>query len=352
MAKTKETEIKKQEIKDKLSALKEMINKDHGKGSLMTLDEHGDFDINNVISTGSVGLDAAIGISGLPLGRIIEAYGPESSGKTTLAMHIIAEAQKKGHLCAFIDVEHAFDKDYARKLGIDVDNLLISQPDYAEQALEIVDKLTKSGELSVIVVDSVAALLPKRELEGEMGDSVMGLQARLMSQALRKLTAVANKNNTMIIFLNQLRDRIGILYGSPEETTGGKGLRYYASIRLDIRRSVTKDNSTFDSLGQAAGNQVTVKVIKNKLAPPFRKAQFDILYNIGIDKVGELIEMGKIKEVLKLRAGIVTYGTDKFSMEEFRQLLEDNPEFKADIVHKINTTETPVKVKKDDNIIG
>jgi recombination protein RecA len=332
---------------DEISELKDIINKTHGKGSIMTLDEKADFDPKNIVSTGSIGLDEAIGVGGLPLGRIIEIYGPESSGKTTLAVHVITEAQKKGGTCAFIDVEHAFDKEYAAKLGVDVDKLLISQPDYAEQALEITDMLVKSGKINVIVVDSVAALVPKKELEGEMGDSVMGLQARLMSQALRKLTAAANKSNTMIIFINQLREKIGVMFGNPETTTGGNGLKFYASVRLDVRRSITKDNSSFDKDGNAAGNKTTVKVIKNKVAAPFKKAEFDILYNVGIDKTGEIINLGKDKGVLALRAGIVTLDGTKYKYEDFAYMIEDNPDFKADIVHKINTAVPQSKPLKD-----
>jgi len=284
------------------------------------------------VSTGSLGLDIALGCGGLPKGRVIEIYGPESSGKTTLAMHTIAEAQKKGGMAAFIDAEHAFDKSYAEKLGIDVENLLISQPDDGEQALEIADHLIRSGALDVVVVDSVAALIPRAELEGEMGESKMGLHARLMSQALRKLTGSINKSNTICIFINQLREKIGVMFGNPETTTGGNALKFYASIRLDIRRiGALKDGVNI------MGNRVRVKVAKNKVAPPFKQAEFDIMYGEGVSRVGEIIDIGVELDVVKKSGSWFSYGDTKLGQgrDSVKQLLLDNPELAEEIQDKI-----------------
>jgi recombination protein RecA len=319
---------------EKLKALKltlDKIDKDYGKGSVMMMNEKGELQ-QEVISTGSIGLDVALGIGGLPKGRVVEIYGPESSGKTTLAIHVIAEAQKKGGICAIIDAEHAFDSAYARKLGVDVDNLLISQPDYGEQALEIADRLILSGAVDVVVIDSVAALVPKAELEGEMGDSKMGLHARLMSQALRKLTATISKTNTICIFINQLREKIGVMFGNPETTTGGNALKFYASVRLDIRRQAQiKDGD------EAIGNRVKVKVVKNKVAPPFRSAEFDIVYGEGISKVGEIIDMGVELGIVSKSGSWFSYNTDKLGQgrDTVKQLLHDNPELANEIENKI-----------------
>jgi recombination protein RecA len=319
---------------EKLKALKltiDKIDKDFGKGSVMMMNEKST-DPMEVVSTGSIGLDVALGIGGLPRGRVIEIYGPESSGKTTIAIHVIAEAQKKGGICAIIDAEHAFDSNYARKLGVDVDSLLISQPDYGEQALEIADRLILSGAIDVVVIDSVAALVPKGELEGEMGDSKMGLHARLMSQALRKLTATISKTNTICIFINQLREKIGVMFGNPETTTGGNALKFYASVRLDIRRlAQIKDGE------EAIGNHVKVKVVKNKVAPPFRSAEFDIIFGEGISKMGEIIDMGVELGIVQKSGSWFSYGADKLGQgrDSVRQLLIDNPELAAEIEGKI-----------------
>ena len=319
---------------EKLKALKltmDKIDKDFGKGSVMLMNEKADQQIE-VISTGSIGLDVALGIGGLPRGRIIEIYGPESSGKTTIATHVIAEAQKKGGMCAIIDAEHAFDSNYAQKLGVDVDNLLISQPDYGEQALEIADRLILSGALDVVVIDSVAALVPKGELEGEMGDSKMGLHARLMSQALRKLTATISKTNTVCIFINQLREKIGVMFGNPETTTGGNALKFYASVRLDIRRiAQIKDGE------EAVGNRAKVKVVKNKVAPPFRSAEFDIIFGEGISKTGEIVDMGVELSIVQKSGSWYSYNGDKLGQgrDAVKQLLLDNPGLAADIEAKI-----------------
>ena len=319
---------------EKLKALKltmDKIDKDFGKGSVMMMNEKGVTE-QEAISTGSLGLDVALGIGGLPKGRVVEIYGPESSGKTTLAIHVIAEAQKKGGICAFIDAEHAFDSVYAQKLGVDIDNLLISQPDYGEQALEIADRLILSGALDVVVIDSVAALVPKGELEGEMGDSKMGLQARLMSQALRKLTATISKTNSCCIFINQLREKIGVMFGNPETTTGGNALKFYASVRLDIRRQAqVKDGD------EVVGNHVKVKVVKNKVAPPFRQAEFDIIYGEGISKVGEIVDMGVELGIVQKSGSWFSYNSDKLGQgrDAVKKLLSDNPELMNELEGKI-----------------
>lgn len=319
---------------EKLKALKmtlDKIDKDFGKGSVMKLGEKQTTEME-VVSTGSLGLDVALGVGGFPRGRIIEIYGPESSGKTTIAIHTIAEAQKKGGICAIVDAEHAFDSAYARKLGVDVDNLLISQPDYGEQALEIAERLILSGALDVVVIDSVAALVPKSELEGEMGDSKMGLQARLMSQAMRKLTATIARTNCTCIFINQLREKIGVMFGNPETTTGGNALKFYASVRLDIRRiSQIKDGDV------ATGNRTRVKVVKNKVAPPFRQVEFDIVFGEGISKIGEIIDMGVEMGFLTKSGSWFSSGDTKIGQgrDAVKNFLIDNPEFAMEIESKI-----------------
>ena len=319
----------------KLKALKltlDKLDKAYGKGTVMKM---GDRPVEEVdaISTGSLGLDLALGVGGLPRGRVIEIYGPESSGKTTLTLHAIAEAQKKGGIAAFIDAEHAFDRFYAEKLGIDVDNLIISQPDYGEQGLEIAENLIRSGAIDIIVVDSVAALTPKSEIEGEMGDSKMGLHARLMSQALRKLTGAINKTNCTVIFINQLREKIGVMFGNPETTTGGNALKFYASVRLDIRRSTQIKNS--DSA--VIGNKTRVKVVKNKVAPPFQMAEFDIMYGEGISKVGEIIDLGVEFNIVKKSGSWFSYGDTKLGQgrDAVKNLLKDNPELMEELEEKI-----------------
>ncbi|SEA73937.1 recombinase RecA [Pedobacter hartonius] len=330
---------------DKLKALQltlDKLEKSYGKGAVMKL---GDTPTESIeaISTGSISLDIALGIGGVPKGRVIEIYGPESSGKTTLATHIIAEAQKKGGVAAFIDAEHAFDKFYAKKLGVDVDNLLIAQPDNGEQALEIADNLIRSGAIDVIVIDSVAALVPKAEIEGEMGDSKMGLQARLMSQALRKLTGTIAKTGCCCIFINQLREKIGVMFGNPETTTGGNALKFYASVRLDIRRtSQIKDSD------EVSGNRVKVKIVKNKVAPPFRVAEFDVMFGQGISKVGEIIDLGVDFNIVKKAGSWFSYGDTKLGQgrDAVKQLLLDNPELADEIEAKIRAEVTGEKLEE------
>ena len=314
-----------------LQAAMAKIEKDFGKGSIMKMGEEPVENVE-VIPTGSIGLNAALGVGGLPRGRIIEIFGPESSGKTTLAIHVIAEAQKMGGIAAFIDAEHAFDRFYAAHLGVDVDNLLISQPDNGEQALEIADQLIRSSAIDVIVIDSVAALTPKSEIEGDMGDNKVGLQARLMSQALRKLTSTIAKTNTCCIFINQLREKIGVMFGNPETTTGGNALKFYASVRIDIRRVTTiKDGD------QAIGNQVRVKVVKNKVAPPFRKAEFEIMFGEGISKYGELVDLGVEHSIIQKSGSWFSYEGSKLAQgrDATKQMLQDNPELCEEIENKI-----------------
>ncbi|MBA4249286.1 MAG: recombinase RecA [Candidatus Puniceispirillum sp.] len=314
--------------KKALDAALSQIERSFGKGSVMKLGQKNQAVEIDVVSTGSLGLDIALGIGGLPKGRIIEVYGPESSGKTTLALHVVAESQKKGGTCAFVDAEHALDPGYAKKLGVNLDELVISQPDTGEQALEIADTLVRSGGIDVLVIDSVAALVPKAELEGEMGDSHMGLQARLMSQALRKLTGSISKTNCMVIFINQIRQKIGIMFGNPETTTGGNALKFYASVRLDIRRvGALKDKDNI------IGNQTRVKVVKNKMAPPFKVVDFDIMYGEGISKTGELIDLGVKAGVIDKAGSWYSYGTHRIGQgrEATRTFLKDNPEIAATI---------------------
>ena len=311
-----------------LALTMEKLDKTYGKGTVMRLSDERVVDVG-VIPTGSLGLDLALGVGGLPRGRVVEIYGPESSGKTTLTMHAIAEAQKLGGLAAFIDAEHAFDKNYAEKLGIDTSNLLISQPDSGEQALEITEHLIRSGAIDIIVIDSVAALVPKAELEGDMGDSKMGLQARLMSQALRKLTGAINRTNCTCIFINQLRDKIGVTYGSPETTTGGNALKFYASVRLDIRRVTTIK----DGPDKILGNRTRVKVVKNKVAPPFKQVEFDIMYGEGISKSGEIIDLAVDMDIIKKSGSWYSYNDNKLGQgrDTVRDLIQDNPELSLEL---------------------
>jgi len=320
--------------KEKVKALQltlDKLEKTYGKGTIMRLGDHA-IEAVEVISTGSIGLNEALGIGGLPKGRVIEIYGPESSGKTTLAIHAIAESQKNGGIAAFIDAEHAFDRFYAQKLGVDVENLLVSQPDNGEQALEITENLIRSGAIDIIVIDSVAALTPKSEIEGEMGDSKMGLQARLMSQALRKLTSTISKTATCCIFINQLREKIGVMFGNPETTTGGNALKFYASVRLDIRKQTQiKDGE------EAIGNRVRVKVVKNKVAPPFRKAEFDIIFGEGISKLFEIIDLATEYNVIKKSGSWFSYGDTKLGQgrDSVKKILQDNPELTEELEIKV-----------------
>lgn len=332
--KEKVEQVPNNEKLQKLKALEATIGtieKSYGKGSIMRLGDEVAEEIP-VIPTGSIALDAALGVGGLPKGRIVEIYGPESSGKTTLALHAIAQAQKQGGIAAFIDAEHAFDRFYAQKLGVDIENLFVSQPDYGEQALEIADSLIRSGAIDILVIDSVAALTPKSEIEGEMGDSKVGLQARLMSQALRKLTANISRTKSCCIFINQLREKIGVMFGNPETTTGGNALKFYSSVRIDIRKSSQiKDGDV------VTGNRVKVKVVKNKVAPPFRQAEFDVVYGEGISLVGEIIDLGVEMNIIKKSGSWFSYGDTKLGQgrDAVKQLLVDNPELSEEIEAKI-----------------
>ncbi len=319
----------------KLKALKltlDKLDKAYGKGTVMKMSDAAIEDVD-AIPSGSLGLDIALGVGGYPRGRVIEIYGPESSGKTTLTLHAIAEAQKTGGIAAFIDAEHAFDRFYAEKLGVDIDNLIISQPDNGEQALEIADNLIRSGAIDIVVVDSVAALTPKSEIEGEMGDSKMGLHARLMSQALRKLTASISKTNCTVIFINQLREKIGVMFGNPETTTGGNALKFYASVRLDIRRST----QIKDSSGAVLGNKTRVKIVKNKVAPPFRMCEFDIMYGEGVSKVGEILDIAVEHDVIKKSGSWFSYGDTKLGQgrDAVKSIIKDNPELFEELEEKI-----------------
>lgn len=343
-----ENQAKKEISKEKLKALQlalDKIDKDYGKGTIMKM---GDRTIIEVpcIPTGSIALDVALGIGGYPRGRVVEIYGPESSGKTTLAIHAIAEAQKQGGIAAFIDAEHAFDRTYAESLGVDMDNLYISQPDHGEQALEVTDSLIRSGAIDIIVIDSVAALTPKAEIEGDMGDSKMGLQARLMSQALRKLTANISKTNTCCIFINQLRDKIGVMFGNPETTTGGNALKFYSSVRLDIRKVTQLKEGD-----EVSGNRVRVKVVKNKVAPPFRKAEFDVVFGVGISRIGEIVDLGVEQGIVKKSGSWFSYGDTKLGQgrDAVKSLLRDNPELAEELTLKIKNALFSAPPSQDDS---
>ena len=331
----KKEEIENSAASERLKALQaamDKIEKNFGKGSIMKLGDDS-FESIDVVPTGSIALNAALGVGGYPRGRIIEIYGPESSGKTTLAIHAIAEAQKSGGIAAIIDAEHAFDRFYAQKLGVDIDNLLISQPDCGEQALEIAEQLIRSSAIDIIVIDSVAALTPKAEIEGEMGENKVGLQARLMSQALRKLTSAISKTNTTCIFINQLREKIGVMFGNPETTTGGNALKFYASVRLDIRRVTQIKEGE-----EAIGNQVRVKIVKNKVAPPFRKAEFDIMFGEGISRIGEIVDLGVEYGVIKKSGSFYSYNDTKLAQgrDRTKQLIADNPELAEELEAQIS----------------
>ena len=331
------------ENESKLKALKltlDKLDKTYGKGTVMKMGDKAVIEVE-VIPTGSLGLDVALGVGGYPRGRVVEIYGPESSGKTTLTLHAIAEAQKKGGIAAFIDAEHAFDRYYAENLGVDIENLIISQPDNGEQALEIADNLIRSGAIDIVVIDSVAALTPKSEIEGEMGDSKMGLHARLMSQALRKLTGSISKTNCTVIFINQLREKIGVMFGNPETTTGGNALKFYASVRLDIRRST----QIKDSNSAVLGNKTRVKVVKNKVAPPFKTVEFDIMYGKGISKVGEIIDLGVNFEIVKKSGSWFSYDDTKLGQgrDAVKNLLMDNPELMEELEQKIKEAIAAIK---------
>lgn len=335
------------EKEKRIAALQDKMEKDFGEGSIMGGKDKSKY--HEFISTGSLGLDKAIGIGGLPKGRIIEVYGPESSGKTTICLEVIAQAHKNpDSYCAFVDVEHAIDTKYAEDLGVDLERLKISQPDYGEQALDIVERLVGSGDFDVVVIDSVAALITKKELEGEMGDATMGGQARLMSQAMRKLTAITSKTNTLVIFINQMRDKIGVMFGSPETTTGGNALKFYASVRLDIRRSVTTKNSVMDG-DMKIGNQVTVKVVKNKVSPPFRQAEFDILYGEGIDTYGELLNMAVDTDIISKSGTFFSYDHNKLGQGKTQvvELLKKDSDLYKEIEKKVRESYTPTEFKPE-----
>ncbi|MBQ8934655.1 MAG: recombinase RecA [Lachnospiraceae bacterium] len=325
-------EVTREDKQKALEAAIKQIERDFGQGAVMKLGDSGKDRTIDVISTGSLSLDAALGVGGVPRGRVIEIYGPESSGKTTLALHVVAEAQKQGGIAGFIDAEHALDPVYARNIGVDIDNLYISQPDNGEQALEIADTMVRSGAVDVIVVDSVAALVPKKEIEGDMGDSVVGLQARLMSQALRKLTSVIAKSNCVVIFINQLREKIGVMFGNPETTTGGRALKFYASVRMDVRRTETIKQGS-----EPVGNHVKVKIVKNKVAPPFREAEFDIMFGKGISRSGDLIDLAVREDLVEKSGAWFAYNGSKIGQgrENAKQYLADNPEIMEEIDHKL-----------------